>query len=426
VTGAARTAASPGLDTLLRAAAERYRALGRVGGSVRLTELSAPEARAIAHLGVTGRRLPHAGDCVDVDLSRLDAALAGVGGLLAVLRAGGHELSTRAERRATARAELDAAWGAASAAADDERVAAWIADLRGSRGGGPPDALPIAVRALALLGERRTWDRARLASEAAGDPHALDDEKPAAALLLAALAFRDGAEVPVGAPDRRALLARHGILVDPLSSTVLVCGLRVTGTGPAAALLRAADGGHVVLTLAHVASSELRRSTTDLFTCEGVVVVRAADGVGGAPLICTDGQPSTACDALLRRLAPEDAAIRHSGDFDWGGLRIAALMRRRYGALTWHHDAAAYDRALQRAVDRPPTLDPPRGRPLAEFEELWARLDEQRVPIWQEDIVDLLVEDLRRGSASASGRDRPGPLDSLATPWRRWKRDLAL
>src|SRR3954463_721007 len=53
---------------------------------------------------------------------------------------------------------------------------------------------PGEVRALALLGDRRVWDRARLASEAAEDPHALDDGRPAAALLLAALAFRDGVE----------------------------------------------------------------------------------------------------------------------------------------------------------------------------------------------------------------------------------------
>jgi uncharacterized protein (TIGR02679 family) len=414
MTGAARTAASPGLDALLSGAAERYRALGRIGGSVRLTALSAPEARAIAHLGVTGRRLPHAGDSLDVDLSRLDAALAGAGGLLAVLRASGHELTTRAEGRATALAKRDAAWGAASAAADNEHVATWIADLRRSRGGDPPDALPVVVRALGLLGTRRAWDRARLASEAAADPHALDDDQPAAALLLAALAFRDGAEVPSGAPDRRALLARHGVLVDPLSSTVLACGVRVTGTGPAAALLQSADGGHVVLTLAQLASSQLRRSETDLFTCEGAVVVRAAEGAAGATLVCTEGQPSTACDALLRQLAPPRAAVWHSGDFDWGGLRIAALMRRRYGARTWRHDTATYDRALQGAAGRAASLDPPRGRPPAGFDELWGRLDEGRVPIWQEDIVDLLVEDLRHGSARPHDARSAGPVDFLA------------
>lgn len=399
MTGAARTAASPGLDALLHAAAERYRVLGRIGGSVRLTALSAPEARAIAHLGVTGRRLPRAGDGVEVDLSRLDAALAGAGGLLAVLRAGGHELTTRAEGRATATAELDAAWDAAAAAGDDERAAAWIADLRRSRGGGPPDALPVAVRALALLGARRAWDRARLASEAAADPHALDDDRPAAALLLAALAFREGAEVPAGAPDRRALLARHGVLVDPLSSTVLVCGMRVTGTGPAAALLRSVDGGHAVLTLDQLAASRLRRSETDLFTCEGAVVVRAAEGAVEAPLVCTEGQPSTACDALLRQLGSPRTAVWHSGDFDWGGVRIASLMRRRYGARPWRHDAATYDRVLDGTAGRAASLDAPRGRPPAGFDELWGRLDERRVPIWQEDIVDLLVEDLRRGAA---------------------------
>src|SRR5256885_757729 len=104
-----------------------------------------------------------------------------------------------------------------------------------------------------------------------------------------------------------------------------------------AALLRPGDGGHVLLTLAYGASSELRRSETDLFPCEGAVVVRAAESVGDAPLICTDGQPSTACDALLRQVAPVRAAVRHSGDFDWGGLRIAAPMRRRYGARSWRH-----------------------------------------------------------------------------------------
>src|SRR4051812_12112889 len=164
MTDAARTAASAGLDRLLRAAAERYRALGRVGGSVCLTALAAPEARAIAHLGVTGRKLPRAGERVDVDLSRLDAALGGAGGLVAVLRAGGHELTTSAESRATVQIALDAAWDAASTSACDEGVAGWIADLRRSRGGGPPAALPIAVRALALLRGRKTWDRARLAS----------------------------------------------------------------------------------------------------------------------------------------------------------------------------------------------------------------------------------------------------------------------
>jgi uncharacterized protein (TIGR02679 family) len=131
--------------------------------------------------------------------------------------------------------------------------------------------------------------------------------------------------------------------------------------------------------------------------------VRAAEG-GDAPLICTDGQPSTACDALLRQVAPPRAAVRHSGDFDWGGLRIAALMRRRYGARTWRHDAATYDRALLAAADRPASLDQPRGRPPEGFGELWARLDEEQVPIWQEDIVDLLVEDLQPGRGTLDYR----------------------
>jgi uncharacterized protein (TIGR02679 family) len=395
VTAAARIAASAGLDRLLKAAAERYRVLGRVGGSVHLSALSAGEARAIAHLGVSGRSLPHTDGSIDIDLVRVDAALAAAGGLLEVLRAGDHDLAIRADERAAARTSIDAAWDAETANAHDDRDVAWIAALRGIRGGAPPEALSVVLRALALVGGRGTWDRARLASEAAGDPHALDDDGPAAALLVAALAFRDDADPPTHVPERRALLARHGVITDPLSSTVLVSGLRVTGAGPAATLLQAADGAHLRLTLAQVASSELRACSGDVFTCEGAVVVRAAEGHAQRPLICTDGQPSTACDALLRQLLSARGSVLHSGDFDWGGIRIAAVMRRRYHAAPWRHDTATYDGALLAATGRTPSLAPPRGAPPDGYEALWASLDQRRVPIWQEDIVDLLVNDLR-------------------------------
>jgi uncharacterized protein (TIGR02679 family) len=194
-----------------------------------------------------------------------------------------------------------------------------------------------AVRA-ARCARRARPQRRRLGSRAArtvaiGDPHALDDGTPAAGLLVAALSHRERTGIPARAAARRALLARHGIRSDPHSSTVLVLGLRATGRGPAAKLLAAVDGGHAVLTLAQLAASRLRPCRGVVRTCEGPVVVRAAEErLGGSlprPLICTDGQTSAACDALLRELA---AAVQHSGDFEWGGLRIASLMRRRYQA----------------------------------------------------------------------------------------------
>jgi uncharacterized protein (TIGR02679 family) len=393
---AERYAAEPGMTRLLAAVAERHRVLGRVGGAVVLEQLSSPEARTLRHLSVTGRTPPQTGGNARVELARLDRALTDAGGLLAVLRAAGHDVTTIVQRRQDEAVLLEVAWARALEAAAGSGTPGWIETLRRTRGGAPPPHLPIALAALEVLeGSAAAWDRARLATEAAGDPHALDDGTPAAALLLAAFAHRDGMPVPAGASARRALLAHHGVLCDPHSSTVLVIGLRTTGTGPAAKLLAAADGAHAVLTLAQLAASELKAVRGVVRTCEGPVVVRAAEERLGtrlnAPLVCTDGQPSAACDILLRQLG---GAVAHSGDFEWGGLRIASLMRRRHGAVPWRHSVADYDAAVALLPDRMNRLGSPRGAAPEGSELLWRALDEYRVPIWQEDLLDRLVDDL--------------------------------
>jgi uncharacterized protein (TIGR02679 family) len=393
---AAGLAAEPGLSRLLEGAAARYRALGRVGGSVRLYSLSAAEARVLHHLRATGRTLPHAGGEARIDLKRLDRALADSGGLLCVLGAAGHDLTTDDERRCSQAAAHTRAWDRALDASQGPATAGWVLALRAQRASGPPQALPAVLAALALL-ERdgRAWDRARLASEVCDDPHALDDGRPATALLLAALAHREERPPPGDASARRALLARHRILTDPHSSTVLVVGLRTTGRGPAARQLAAADGSHVVLTLSQLAAGSLLATKTHLRTCEGPVVIRAVEASFGeevpSPLICTEGQPSAACDALLRQLA---RPVLHSGDFEWGGLRVAGVMRRRYRARPWRHGVADYERALARLPERAPALDAPRGNAPDGFESLWQRLADRRIPVWQEDLLEWLVEDM--------------------------------
>jgi uncharacterized protein (TIGR02679 family) len=393
---AAGLAAEPGLSRLLDGAAARYRALGRVGGSVRLDSLSAAEARALYHLRATGRALPHAGGEARIDLMRLDRALADSGGLLHVLQAAGHDLTTNDERRRWETAAHARAWDRALDASQSPATVGWVLALRAQRAGGPPQALPAVLAALALLdSDGRACDRARLASEICDDPHALDDGRPATALLLAALAHREQRAPPSDASARRALLARHGILTDPHSSTVLVVGPRTTGSGPAARQLAAADGSHVVLTLSQLATGSLLPTKVGLRTCEGPVVIRAVEASFGeqapSPLICTEGQPSAACDALLRQLA---RPVLHSGDFEWGGLRVAGVMRRRYRACPWRHGVADYERALARLPERAPALDAPRGNAPEGFEPLWRRLADRRIPVWQEDLLERLVGDM--------------------------------
>lgn len=408
MTVAARAARDETLRRLLSAAAQRYRQLGGVRGSVQVLDLSEAEARAIAGLGVTGRSLPRAGSVVVVELTRLDTALGGAdgeGGLLEALELAGEDTTTDGERAAAAETRERRFWESFRdhAACADDRVAAWLEQLPGRPSlaslarNQEGAALGTCLSALAAIDGCERIDRALLARDAAGDPHALDEGRPATTLLLAALADRDGlTRAPGTAGERRALLARHGVLSDPFASTVLVLGLRVAGTGPAAQILMAADGGHAVLTLSQLTQSQLGGRVPRLFSSEGPIVVRGAEealGNQAAPLVCTDGQPSAACDELLRQLESTGATIQHSGDFDWGGVRIGGLLGRRHGARPWRHSATDYARHVERLADRK-RLNPPRGSAPDGYGELWKALIRRRIPIWQEDLLDELVGDL--------------------------------
>jgi hypothetical protein len=63
------------------------------------------------------------------------------------------------------------------------------------------------------------------------------------------------------------------------------------------------------------------------------------------PMICSHGQPSAACIALLDRT---EGAIFFAADFDLGGLRIAKRIYQRYPTRfsPWHFDVNAYQTAL--------------------------------------------------------------------------------
>jgi len=64
---------APGFERLMAAMAERYRALGRIGGSIRLEQLVAVEQKALS--GVLGKDLQNKGE-VTVKLTEFQEALA--------------------------------------------------------------------------------------------------------------------------------------------------------------------------------------------------------------------------------------------------------------------------------------------------------------------------------------------------------------
>lgn len=387
-------------------------------GVARLTDPS-PAQRAAADR-LMGRR-PSTGIHVSVALDAIEQMLRNArvcdGLATAVAALDGPITDRRAQRQALdaswtqvavdALAAIEMRWGGDTTWAQDwldELVATGLLRRLAGDGTHAGELLSQAVTVLAALPVDGA-STAGLAARVVGDSHALDDGRPVSTLVLKGLVHRRGDTGHRGLPSgvqRRALWASVGVVSDELSSTVLALGLHsgsagVTGeeTLTAATLRAHADAAEPIrLTL-----SQLTRQPADfaglagatVFVCENPAIVAAASrrlGTACAPLVCVEGQPSAAAQALLRQLASAGARLAYHGDFDWPGLRIGQVVVDRFGAVPWRFATADYVAA--------PAGPPLHGRPATVTwdAQLPVAMADRGVAVHEEQVLDVLLGDL--------------------------------
>lgn len=382
----------------------------RLARSVTVRGLDAGEQTALA--GLLGLKTV-SGPTVSIDLARLDAALRASAcstGLEDVLEALGGRLVDRRAVRAHEAAAREQLWAHAENAPGVQRrpvLVSWLAELR-QQGLLTRAAKRAEASERGLLDEvLRVVDRLPapegtllpvLAADVLGDAHALDTGRPVAGLVLRAAAHLAGwVKPPTASHERRALWAEVGVLCDPLSSQVLVAGLRPSGPGRVAATLRAAadDGEPLRLTLREIARARLHvGGMEEVFVCENpAVVASAAEALGRAcrPLVCTEGVPSVAAWQLLRGFANDGARISFRADFDWAGIRIGNRLAELAGARPWRFGASDYV-AGEKAGEGVP-LD---GEPVvATWDvELRPAMERAGLALFEEQVLAALLEDL--------------------------------
>lgn len=328
--------------------------------------LPAEQAALASLLGLA--RLP--GGKLRLSLERLDQALRAsrlaVGLREVLIHLGGPLIDRRAVRAAADQRE-GAMWAAAEAHPALHRhpqLGVWLAELRArgllrraatATGRRQEDLLRSALALVARLPADGVLLQV-LASEVTGDAHALDRGQPLRSLFTRAVSLLCEMEsAPTSAGEQRQLLARVGVLCDPLSCDVLVLGLRPCGSQLLAKHLRdwAEVGEPRRLTLRELVGAEVRLLPgTEVFVCENPgIVAAAADRLGSrcAPLLCTDGVPSTAVLRLIEQLRAERIHV-HS-DFDWAGLRIANQLCRYPGAVPWRMSTSDYLATLPKSKE---------------------------------------------------------------------------
>ncbi|GAA3888729.1 hypothetical protein GCM10022243_62030 [Saccharothrix violaceirubra] len=345
---------SAALRPLWRAVHDRLSS-GRPVSRVKVGPLDEEQRAAVADL-LGDERLP--GEYTTVSVAALDELLissvgAGVRDVVAVLSG---PLEDRATRRALAGAARTELWEWVTrhpVVVAQPALLEWAGAVRraGLVGGSVErtrDALDRALRVVAALPATGV-PLPVLAESVLGDPHALDEGTRCAGLVLRALAVLYGVDPPGDAQERRALWERAGVVEDELSPVVLVAGLRLGGVG-GGVLRVCADAGHVAaLTLAQVRATSFVGTPEDVWVFENPSVLAVAVvrfGVSCPPVVCTSGWPNSAVIVLLRGLSTAGATLRYHGDFDGEGVRIAAHVMARTGAVPWRMAADDYLSAL--------------------------------------------------------------------------------
>jgi uncharacterized protein (TIGR02679 family) len=240
-----------------------------------------------------------------------------------------------------------------------------------------------------------------LAEWATGDATALY-ATPLADLVVRALRLWQGAAEPSDRAAERRIWNDAGVVVDDLTSQVLMLNVRVAEQHTVARWLgdAAAAGLPFRATLQQLMSGPLTPEGGEVFVCQSPAVVRAAAaqlGARCATLVCTEGRASVACRRLLTAAAVAGARIRWHSDFDWAALRMTAAAVHRYAALPWRMGAEDYLQAV-RAVH-----DPLRGARAATpwDERLAVVMAREGRAVREERLVPVLLGDLPAAAPGA-------------------------
>jgi uncharacterized protein (TIGR02679 family) len=235
-----------------------------------------------------------------------------------------------------------------------------------------------------------------LAADITGDTKALNRGTVLSTLVLRALAIRAGVGRPETAEDRRDLWEASGVVVDDLASRVLVLNLPAQGRGLGEWLASAAElGVPFYVTLHQLMTLPLAVRGVPVQVCENPAVLRRAAaelGAGSAPLLCTEGRPSTAFHRLAGAVTGSGGELRYHGDFDWPGIAIASAVMHRHGARAWRMSSADYIAGARGDTEHVPLAGAPQLTPwdpaLCEAMSATGRA------VYEESVTDALITDL--------------------------------
>ncbi|PLR79071.1 TIGR02679 family protein [Bacillus sp. V3-13] len=267
------------------------------------------------------------------------------------------------------------------------------------------------ARAYSLLPDEGQFERLPLFSQrVTGNPHAFDRNKPVGKLLLHLLASNQMEEAGQKAfqwtqtEQINELLLNYGLLRDDLWSFVTCRGFTAHQNGQEHPVWKVAAEWGTVMNVPIRELVGLERIMPSIgktvWVLENSGVCSAImDEVADQPIACTHGQFKAASWIFFDRLVESGCTIHYAGDIDPEGLLMAQRLKNRYpeNVKIWRMDPDSYEMAIseERVEDRTNQLKSIEDPELKKTADL---MIENGCAAYQEGLIEQLIADIQNGA----------------------------
>lgn len=397
---------------------EKYRSLGRIGGVIKLTNLTDEEKEILSN---HFKRDYSKNKSANIDVSAFEKSLKQTRfenySLIEILEEYfGEKLTTKKEDIDAYNKEKQDFFEQLRLAGTGRRCAQWLDSIKQEKAVGmkainqrydrdknalKKDILLVcdAIDNLPVY----KGEKVRLpvfASRITLNPHGFDLNTDCGNLLKWALCTIMGLGDVRSSEEVAELYYRAGILLDEISNYVTLSGLIAYRGSKTDEVFEAAYYSNEVLQvpLLHLSKIDSVKSPLGkVYVVENPgVFTTLLDTSAFLPLVCTYGQPKLSSLVLLDLLYREGTEIYYSGDFDPEGLSIADRLYKRYKECFhfWRYTVDDYKKAQSNEILSDRRLNILKSIEAFSLREIVEEMSRVKKAGYQELIIDKLISDL--------------------------------
>ncbi|SHK52876.1 TIGR02679 family protein [Paramaledivibacter caminithermalis] len=244
---------------------------------------------------------------------------------------------------------------------------------------------------------------ALFASHISKNPHIFDDNSECGKLLLNGIVYLLDEKYPQNAEEKAELLYRVGLIKDEISNFTICSGLLAYKDGRIHGGWEGFYNTYEPLQVSLWNLSKVQRIVSPkkkVFVFENPAVfseILHKTSREKPALVCTYGQVKLASLVLLDKLVKDGVYIYYSGDFDPEGLAIADKLKSRYdqSLILWRYNKGDYYKALSKKRIDDKRMKKLKGLKNKSLISIGKALEETGCAGYQEMIIDELIDDIK-------------------------------